>query len=788
MMNKITQDIEKLRKISYDILINHFEPFLRTFIISEILVKNFGNKWRDQISKTIITRLKKERKIDIKNNDIHSFFQELYLSDLRKIINRHYDLATDLFGDLTKILFTELMKELNKIRNKVAHVNENFCKLNLDNTKAFIRIICQGKAGKEIIEFLDKREYGDLEEINSIKILPLDDRCINNIPPADYDLDGGFVGRKSEIKDIKKRLYTNLDRIITIMGAGGVGKTALALEIAKSIIDDPKNPFKAVVWFSAKDERLTDFEIVQIVPQIKNLEQLINNILEVIDKSAFENFHLGKVPIESYIDFLYEKFSKDKFLLMIDNLESILSKEPLIKFIEDVPCKVLITSRWGLGKLERPIALKELEEVDSISLFKNIVKAKDIKDLKKLKDLDIAELVNKVKRFPLALKWSIGQYLLGKEINEAFQDIFKGESLIAQFSFENIFSLFEENEILILYSITLMEKPISREMIKFLTDLADQEIDLAIRRLLRASFIYLTELNTKYSLLSLTRGFINSKLNENEKLRVILQDRKFRLQELMEGEEKLRLSHYSLISSLGIKTLEEKIAFDHVKQAKEISLITKNNEEATKLFDTALVFAPKLGYVYEEYSKFEFYRNYNKEKALDLAKNSLIYEPENFHLWFNYGKMLRRAGYIQKSIAIYKRAIELNPQYIPLINQQGKSYSLNGDFKKAEDQLNLAKEKRNEQDIQGYVITLNFMVENYIRWGDSLLKKEKYGNLLKILNKAIKLVKEMINIDPNNKFIPPQKIMILESIEKCMNKTKGKIEIYKKLKILKNLI
>ena len=787
-MKIITQDIEKLRKITYDILINHFEAFLRKFIISEILVKSFGNKWRDQISKTIITRIKKERKIDIINVAIHDFFQNLYLIDLRKIINRHYDLATDLFNNLTKTLFTELMKELTKIRNKVAHVNENFCKLDLDNTKAFIRFICKGKAGKEMNVFLDKREYEDLEELNSIKIVTLDDRCVNNIPPADYDLDGGFVGRKSEIKDIKKRLYSNLDRIITIMGAGGVGKTALALEVAKSIIDDPKNPFKAVIWFSAKDERLTDIEIVRVEPQIKDLEQLTNDTLEIIDKSAYENFHIGKVPTESYIDFLYEIFSKDKFLLMIDNLESILSKEPLIKFIEDVPCKVLITSRWGLGKLERPIALKELEEVDSINLFKHVVKAKDIEDLIKLNDTEIAELVNKVKRYPLALKWSIGQYLLGKEINEAFQDIFKGESLIAQFSFENIFSLFEEDEKLVLYSITLMEKPISREMIKFLTDLPDQEMDLAIRRLLRASFIYLTELNTKYSLLSLTSGFINLKLNENEKLRVILQDRKFRLLELMEGEEKLRSSHYSLISSLGIKTLEEKIAFKHVKQAKEISLIKKNYEESTKLFDTALVFAPKLGYVYEEYSKFEFYRKRNKEKALDLGKKSLLCEPENFHLWFNYGKMLRQAGKIRESITIYKRALELNPQYIPTMNQLAKSFSINGDFEKAEDQLKLAKKKKNEQDIQSYLITLNFMVENYVRWAESLIIKVEYESLLIILKKAIKLVKEMLDIDPNNRFISPRKMKILELIEKGMNESKGVTEINKKLKNLKDFI
>jgi len=325
-------------------------------------------------------------------------------------------------------------------------------------------------------------------------------------------------------------------------------------------------------------------------------------------------------------------------------------------------------------------------------------------------------------------------------------------------------------------------------MIKFLTDLTDDEMDLAIRRLLRASFIYLTELNTKYSLLSLTSGFINLKLNENEKLRVALQDRKFRLHELMEGEEKLRSSYYSLISSLGIKTLEEKIAFKHVKQAKEVSLIKKNNEEATKLFDTALVFAPKLGYVYEEYSKFEFYKKKNQEKALNLGKKSLLCEPENFHLWFNYGKMLRHAGKIRESISIYKKAIELNPQYMPTMNQLAKSYSINGDFEKAEEQLKLAKEKKGEQDIQGYLTTLNFMVENYIRWAESLIIKAEYETLLKKLKKAIKLVKEMLGIDPNNRFTSPQRNKILELIENCMNKNKKNVEIYKKLKNLKDVI
>ncbi len=787
-MIRITQDIEKLRIITYDILINHFEAFLRKFIIRYVLMENFQDEWRNEISKTIVNRVKKEHGVDINNIEIHDFFQKLYLNDLRKIINRHFDLARDLINDITVNLFTSLMSELNKIRRKVAHVNENFCKLDLENTKAFIKTICKGSAGKEINNFIENREYGDFEELNSIKIVNISSKCINNLPAADYDLDGGFVGRKTEIKDVKHRLYSDLDRIFTILGAGGVGKTALALEVAKSILEDSKNPFKAVIWFSAKDERLTDIEIIQIESHIKDIDQLISDILEVLDKTAFENYHQGNVPIEHYINFLYEKFMKEKILLVIDNLESILSKEPLIKFIEDVPCKVLITSRIGLGKLERQIPLKELREEDSINMFKQVVRAKEINDLIQLKDENIAELVNKVNRYPLAMKWAIGQYLFGKEINEAFQGIFEGESLIAQFSFDNIFSLFNEKEKIVLYSITIMKEPVSREMIKFLTELNDEDLDLAIRKLIRASFIFLTELNTKYSLLSLTSGFINQKLNENETLRVILQDRRFRLLELMEGENKLRSNHYSLIESLGITSMEEKIAFEHIKQAKEVSLIKKNYGEATKLFDTALIFAPKLGYLYEEYSKFAFYRIKDTEKALDLANKSVLYEPENFHLWFNYGKMLRMAGYTKKSITIFKKALDLNPHYVPIMNQLAKSYSLDGNFETAVEHLVKAQEKNKDQDPHSYCITLTFKVEIYIRWIESLRTVNDYFTILDLFKKSVDIINEVLEIEPNDRFIPRNKKQLCDIIEKLIKETEDNTEVSKKLLQLKTIL
>ena len=345
--------METLRKYGYDILVNHFEPFLRQYIINEILLPNYSDSWKNFIPKHIIKRLSTERGINYSTIDVKDFFQELLFSDLKSILiyKENYNLAQNLAKDLHKNMFILLLNELNRIRRKVAHVKENFSQIDLENIKNDIRSICRGEAGEDIMNYIENEDFIEDNELKSIKIIDPGDKCKNNLPAADYDLDGGFVGRKTEINEIIDRVYSDLDRIITITGAGGVGKTALALEVAKSILDDPNSPFESIIWFSAKEERLTEIEIVPIEPDIKDLEQLINDILEIIDKDTFENYQQVNIPIEYCVEFLYKRFKEHNYLLIIDNLETILEKELLIKFIEDVPCKVLITSRMGLGKM-----------------------------------------------------------------------------------------------------------------------------------------------------------------------------------------------------------------------------------------------------------------------------------------------------------------------------------------------------------------------------------------------------------------------------------------------------
>jgi hypothetical protein len=43
----------------------------------------------------------------------------------------------------------------------------------------------------------------------------------NNLPSADFEADGGFIGRTEELGKLKRHVLSKLDRVVTVTGAGG---------------------------------------------------------------------------------------------------------------------------------------------------------------------------------------------------------------------------------------------------------------------------------------------------------------------------------------------------------------------------------------------------------------------------------------------------------------------------------------------------------------------------------------------------------------------------------------
>jgi predicted ATPase len=143
----------------------------------------------------------------------------------------------------------------------------------------------------------------------------------NNLPAQTTS----FIGREREIRELKDLLWTS--RLVTLSGAGGVGKTRLALELAAEV----SGRFPDGVWFS----ELAALSEPDLVPKT------VASALGIPEQSGRESPETLKAYLGSRT-----------LLLLLDNCEHVLAAcaELVTALLEACPSlRVLATSREELG-------------------------------------------------------------------------------------------------------------------------------------------------------------------------------------------------------------------------------------------------------------------------------------------------------------------------------------------------------------------------------------------------------------------------------------------------------
>lgn len=134
-----------------------------------------------------------------------------------------------------------------------------------------------------------------------------------------------FVGRSEGIRELNKLLNDNEQRLITLLGPGGIGKTRLAVATASA----NRDVFASGVFF------------VPLAP-ITNPDNLLSTIAENVNFT----FSGGDDPQDDLIAFLREK----KMLIIMDNFEHLMDHAEIVSdILKGAPyVKLLVTSRERL--------------------------------------------------------------------------------------------------------------------------------------------------------------------------------------------------------------------------------------------------------------------------------------------------------------------------------------------------------------------------------------------------------------------------------------------------------
>jgi non-specific serine/threonine protein kinase len=176
------------------------------------------------------------------------------------------------------------------------------------------------------------------------------------------------VGREREIEEIERALETT--RLLTLTGAGGCGKTRLALQAARDLVGS----YADGVWF------------VDLAPLSEQ---------ELVPKAVAEALDVPERPGGVLIDALADVLHDREMLLLVDNCEHLVEAAAHLvnSLLGACPhLRVLATSREALGVegevrwLVSPLSVpgsgdaphaEELEAYESVRLFAQRARGRD---------------------------------------------------------------------------------------------------------------------------------------------------------------------------------------------------------------------------------------------------------------------------------------------------------------------------------------------------------------------------------------------------------------------------
>ena len=314
----------------------------------------------------------------------------------------------------------------------------------------------------------------------------------SNLPRLDHE----FIGRDREIERILLSLSkVHRNYLIKITGVGGVGKSALAIEAASRCIEESKKNrpnrnedlcFDAVVWTSAKKERLNLDKIEGLNHARDTLQHIYADVLRIVDPERYKMTpDKEKLKAETV-----RCLSSKRVLLVIDNMETI-DDVNVYDFLEDLPepSKAIITDRRITeDNANMHVHLGHLSETETIELIDSHCRSIEVNFTNEEKN----DIATQTGGNPLAVIWTIGQVAAtGSSVADIISRLTKSDSKhVLEYLFNVSFQHTSPVSRLILEVLSFTNTPLEGKSLARWLILGEDEVRAAINKLYKLGLIY----------------------------------------------------------------------------------------------------------------------------------------------------------------------------------------------------------------------------------------------------------------------------------------------------------
>lgn len=349
-------------------------------------------------------------------------------------------------------------------------------------------------------------------------------RVVNLRP---LDMRHTFKGRQHEIQTLRDYLADDRVRLISVVGRGGMGKTALVSHVLAdleegtlAVLDRQEGPvIDGILYLGTRTTGL-------------GLERIYTDVGRMLGEPAASRLDArwtyGEASLAARVEYLLEALRDGLYLIVLDNLEDALAEdggildEGLRLFVERCLARpsgvrLITTSRERVRFVEAPrqavhtISLLEgLSEEDAAEVLRDLDPQGELELCDSAMD-DLRQAARRTEGIPRALELLAG--ILDRDPTASLSRLLADEHLFGEEVVERLvkegYRRLSDAERRVMEALAVFDRPAEERAVAYLlsTWFPDLDVRLALRHLVHSYFVVASRATEEYSLHPLDREF-----------------------------------------------------------------------------------------------------------------------------------------------------------------------------------------------------------------------------------------------------------------------------------------